>query len=125
MHKYKYIALDVLNEFEDYEKVKKVVQSCDFYQMQRLEKKQGFRESVMTKDKNNNIYLEKRPEKGIWGGLWSFIECDEKKELDEQLSSLKMNYMQSEKAEESKPAEEASTDSKEETEEEIKEESEK
>ena len=50
---------------------------------------------------------------------------DEKKELDEQLSSLKMNYMQSEKAEESKPAEEASTDSKEETKEEIKEESEK
>ena len=32
-------------------------------------------------DKNNNVYLEKRPEKGIWGGLWSFIECDEKKEL--------------------------------------------
>ena len=26
-------------------------------------------------DKNNNVYLEKRPEKGIWGGLWSFIEC--------------------------------------------------
>ena len=21
-------------------------------------------------DKNNNVYLEKRPEKGIWGGLW-------------------------------------------------------
>ena len=39
----------------DKEKVKKVVQSCDFYQMQRLEKKQGFRESVMTKDKNDNI----------------------------------------------------------------------
>ena len=33
-------------------------------------------------DKNNNVYLEKRPEKGIWGGLWSFIECDEKKELE-------------------------------------------
>ena len=26
LHKYKYIALDVLNEFEDYEKVKKVVE---------------------------------------------------------------------------------------------------
>ena len=39
----------------DKEKVKKVVQSCDFYQMQKLEKKQGFRESVMTKDKSNNI----------------------------------------------------------------------
>jgi len=36
---------------------------------------------------------------------------DEKKELDEHLSALKMNYMQSEKAEESKPAEEISTDS--------------
>ena len=43
---------------------------------------------------------------------------DEKKELDEQLSRLKTNHMQSEKAEESKPTEEDSTDSKEETKEE-------
>lgn len=27
--------------------------------------------------KNNQIYLQKRPNKGIWGGLWSFIECDD------------------------------------------------
>ncbi|MDG2394948.1 A/G-specific adenine glycosylase [Candidatus Thioglobus sp.] len=26
---------------------------------------------------NNDIYLQKRPSKGIWGGLWSFIECDD------------------------------------------------
>ena len=37
---------------------------------------------LIPKDKNNNVYLEKRPEKGIWGGLWSFIECDEEEELE-------------------------------------------
>lgn len=26
-------------------------------------------------NKNNEIYLQKRPNKGIWGGLWSFVEC--------------------------------------------------
>ena len=32
-------------------------------------------------DKNNNVYLEKRPEKGIWGGLWSFIESEKEEDL--------------------------------------------
>jgi A/G-specific adenine glycosylase len=26
---------------------------------------------------NNQIYLQKRPNKGIWGGLWSFLECED------------------------------------------------
>ena len=39
----------------DREKIKKVVQSCNFIQMQRLEKKQGFGESVITKDKSRKI----------------------------------------------------------------------
>ena len=26
---------------------------------------------------NNKIHLQKRPSKGIWGGLWSFIECED------------------------------------------------
>ena len=39
----------------DRKKVKKVIQSCDFNQMQRLEKKHGFGESVMRKDKSSNI----------------------------------------------------------------------
>ncbi len=25
--------------------------------------------------KNGQVHLEKRPSKGIWGGLWSFVEC--------------------------------------------------
>ena len=37
---------------------------------------------LIPKDRNDNVYLEKRPEKGIWGGLWSFIECDEEEELE-------------------------------------------
>ena len=37
---------------------------------------------LIPKDKKKNFYLEKRPEKGIWGGLWSFIECDEEEELE-------------------------------------------
>ncbi len=27
--------------------------------------------------KNNKIHLYKRPSKGIWGGLWSFVECED------------------------------------------------
>lgn len=28
-------------------------------------------------NKNREVYLQKRPNKGIWGGLWSFIECED------------------------------------------------
>ena len=44
---------------------------------------------------------------------------DEKEYLDKVLSELKMNYIEVEKTEDAKPAEEASTDSKEETKEET------
>jgi len=37
------------------EKAKKVIRSCDFYKMQKLEKLNGFGESVMKKDKSNAI----------------------------------------------------------------------
>ena len=26
---------------------------------------------------DNKIHLQKRPDKGIWGGLWSFVECED------------------------------------------------
>ncbi len=30
---------------------------------------------LIFRDGKHNIYLQKRPNKGIWGGLWSFVEC--------------------------------------------------
>ncbi len=33
---------------------------------------------------NNQVYLEKRPDSGIWGGLWSFIECQNSNKVIQQ-----------------------------------------
>ncbi len=30
---------------------------------------------LIFRNKNKHIYLQKRPKDGIWGGLWSFVEC--------------------------------------------------
>ncbi len=30
-------------------------------------------------NEKNRVYLQKRPSKGIWGGLWSFVECENNK----------------------------------------------
>ena len=32
---------------------------------------------LIYQNEKNEVYLEKRPNKGIWGGLWSFEECNE------------------------------------------------
>jgi len=32
---------------------------------------------LIYQNKQGHIYLEKRPTKGIWGGLWSFMECED------------------------------------------------
>jgi A/G-specific adenine glycosylase len=32
---------------------------------------------LVYQNKQGQIYLEKRPSKGIWGGLWSFKECED------------------------------------------------
>lgn len=36
---------------------------------------------LIYQNKQGCVYLEKRPPKGIWGGLWSFVECEDN--LDE------------------------------------------
>lgn len=36
---------------------------------------------LIYQNKQGQVYLEKRPSKGIWGGLWSFAECEDN--LDE------------------------------------------
>ncbi len=33
---------------------------------------------------NNQVHLEKRPERGIWGGLWSFVECQDSNDSIQQ-----------------------------------------
>lgn len=38
----------------------------------------------------DNIYMEKRPPTGIWGGLWCFKECQEKNEIPNLLTSLNL-----------------------------------
>lgn len=40
---------------------------------------------LILSDKNNDILLEKRPEQGIWGGLWSFPQCKTKSEINHWL----------------------------------------
>lgn len=38
------------------------------------------------------MHLKKRPKKGIWGGLWSFIECaDNELEIEEKIISHNPN----------------------------------
>ena len=37
---------------------------------------------LILKDQDNNILLEKRENKGIWGGLWSFPELDTNKNIE-------------------------------------------
>ncbi|MCH9745152.1 MAG: A/G-specific adenine glycosylase [Proteobacteria bacterium] len=32
---------------------------------------------LVYQNKQGEVYLEKRPEKGIWGGLWSLVECED------------------------------------------------
>ena len=40
----------------------------------------------------DKIYLEKRPDKGIWGGLWSFVECqNDKKIIDETIKNFDLS----------------------------------
>lgn len=34
------------------------------------------------------IYLEKRPSTGIWGGLWSLPECDKSSKIDKYVYQL-------------------------------------
>lgn len=36
---------------------------------------------VIVKNKNAEILLIKRPYQGIWGGLWSFLECDQHQDV--------------------------------------------
>ena len=49
---------------------------------------------LIPKDEDNNVYLEKREDSGIWGGLWTFIECDEKESL-KKIYKSKFNTNQS------------------------------
>ncbi|CAC9982779.1 A/G-specific adenine glycosylase (EC 3.2.2.-) [uncultured Gammaproteobacteria bacterium] len=38
------------------------------------------------------VYLEKRPQKGIWGGLWSLMECEnDKKAIDQAIKKFDKN----------------------------------
>jgi A/G-specific adenine glycosylase len=32
---------------------------------------------LIFQNEKGEVYLNKRPDKGIWGGLWSLIECDD------------------------------------------------
>jgi A/G-specific adenine glycosylase len=54
----------------------------NLYPNPKLKKEKPTKSVAMLVFKNDQkIYLEKRPNKGIWGGLWSFVECDNEKEI--------------------------------------------
>lgn len=43
---------------------------------------------------NRNVLLQKRPSKGLWGGLWSFPECDSVNAIDSLLQSLNLEELE-------------------------------
>ena len=43
---------------------------------------------------NGEILLIKRPSKGLWGGLWSFPECESVEAIDSLLQSLNLEEME-------------------------------
>jgi len=42
---------------------------------------------------NGNVLLQKRPSKGLWGGLWSFPECESVENIDALLKSLDLKRL--------------------------------
>jgi A/G-specific adenine glycosylase len=47
---------------------------------------------LIYKNEKGEVHLKKRPNKGIWGGLWSFIECaDNELEIEEKIISHNPN----------------------------------
>ncbi|MEC8860453.1 MAG: A/G-specific adenine glycosylase [Pseudomonadota bacterium] len=40
---------------------------------------------IMWQDADGRIFLQQRPASGIWGGLWSFPECEDRDSLDQWL----------------------------------------
>ncbi len=42
---------------------------------------------LILSNENGDILLEKRPQQGIWGGLWSFPQCQDKAELKSWLET--------------------------------------
>ena len=43
---------------------------------------------LILKDQDSNIILEKRENKGIWGGLWSFPELDSNKNIEQWCNNI-------------------------------------
>ena len=43
---------------------------------------------------NGNVLLKKRPSKGLWGGLWSFPECESVEAIDSLLQSLNLEELE-------------------------------
>ena len=43
---------------------------------------------LILKDQDNNIFLEKRENKGIWGGLWSFPELGSNKNIEQWCNNI-------------------------------------
>jgi A/G-specific adenine glycosylase len=38
------------------------------------------------------VYLKKRPQKGIWGGLWSLVECEnDEKTINQVIAKFDKN----------------------------------
>lgn len=43
---------------------------------------------------NGNVLLKRRPSKGLWGGLWSFPECESVEAIDSLLQSLNLEELE-------------------------------
>ncbi len=40
---------------------------------------------LILRDRNGRVWLEQRPQQGIWGGLWCFPQTDDESQMDDAL----------------------------------------
>jgi len=49
---------------------------------------------MLIAQQNGKVLLQKRPSKGLWGGLWSFPECESAEAIDSLLRSLNLEELE-------------------------------
>lgn len=68
--------------------------TIDQYPGKKPKKVMPLKSTVMlVAELNNSVLLQKRPSKGLWGGLWSFPECESVENIGTLLQSLNLEHL--------------------------------
>ena len=68
--------------------------TIDQYPGKKPKKAMPLKSTVMLiAELNDSVLLQKRPSKGLWGGLWSFPECKSVENIDALLQSLNLEHL--------------------------------